>query len=93
MEDACSTEDGRTVVRCAIHSLMAALQRAETPLDADTLNLLGLEGEFTTPIERKWLQDVGYALLDLMDGKINVDASSADVMPGLVPHKRDIGND
>src|SRR5262245_61826020 len=37
MEDACATEEGRFVVRKAIDSLLAALKKAETPLDADTL--------------------------------------------------------
>src|SRR5258708_30963708 len=44
MEDACETKAGRDVVRIAIDSLLAALQRAPTPLDSDTLNLLGNEG-------------------------------------------------
>jgi len=93
MEDACATEDGRIVVRAAIHSLIGALQRSETPLDSDTLNLFGLEGEFTGPIERRWLRDVGYAFLDLMAGKIISNASSADIMPGAIPYRRDVGND
>src|SRR5262249_11537558 len=54
MEDACATQEGRAVVRMAIDSLVAALGQAETPLDADTRNLLGIEGWFTAPIERKW---------------------------------------
>src|SRR5687767_13043462 len=54
MEDACATVDGRAVVRSAIDSLLAALQRTTTPLDADTLNLLGIEGQFTGPANRSF---------------------------------------
>ena len=93
MEDACVTDEGRAVVRLAIDSLLAALQRTKTPLDADTLNLLGIEGQFTGPIERKWLQEVGYAFLDLLDGKIACVASSTDVMPGSKPYERRTSDD
>ena len=87
MEGACATEEGRAVVRSAIDSLLAALQRAKTPLDPDTLNLLGIEGQFTRPIERKWLEEVGYAFLDLLDGKIAGVAASTDIMPGSKPYE------
>lgn len=89
MEDACATEEGRAVVRIAIDSLLGALQQSATPLDADTMNLLGIEGgQFMAPIERKWLEDVGYAFLDLMDGKISDVSGSTEVMPGTKPYKR-----
>jgi hypothetical protein len=91
MEDACATQEGRAVIRRAIDSLLAALQQAKTPLDADTLNLLGIEGgQFTVPIERKWLQDIGHAFLDLLDGKITGVPSSTEVMPGSKPYERSI---
>jgi hypothetical protein len=93
MEDACATEEGRAVVRMAIDSLLGALQQAKTPLDADTLNLLGIEGgQFTAPIERKWLLEVGDAFLDLLDGRITCVPSSTDIMPGSKPYKRSITN-
>jgi hypothetical protein len=93
MEDACATQEGRAAVRMAIDSLLAALELTKTSLDADTLNLLGIEqGHFTAPIERKWLQDIGHAFLDLLDGKISCIASSTDVMPGSKPYKRSISN-
>jgi hypothetical protein len=48
MQDACSTQEGRALVRTAINSLLTALQDNETPLDAETLDLLGIEGgQFT----------------------------------------------
>lgn len=93
MEDACATQEGRAVVRMAIDSLLAALQQARTPLDADMLNLLGIEGgQFTVPIERKWLQEIGHAFLDLLDGKIRCVPSSTEIMPGSKPYKRSITN-
>jgi hypothetical protein len=92
MEDACATQEGRVVVRTAIDSLLAALQHTKPALDPDTLNLLGIEGQFTTPIERKWLQDIGHAFLDLLDAKISCVPSSTEVMPGSKPYKRSISN-
>jgi hypothetical protein len=93
MDDACATPAGRAVVRMAIDSLLAALQQTKTPLAADTLNLLGIEGgQFTAPIERKWLEDIGHAFLDLLDGKIRCGPSSTEVMPGSKPYKRGISN-
>jgi hypothetical protein len=89
MEDACSTQAGRAVVRTAIDSLLAALQQAKTPLDFDSLNLLGIEGgHFTAPIDRKWLREIGYAFLDLLDGKISGVPSSTEIMPGSKPYIR-----
>ena len=91
LEEACTTQEGRAVVRIAIDSLLSALGRTETPLDAHTLNLLGIEGGvFTAPIERKWLQDIGQAFIDLLDGKIIGTASTAEVMPGSHTYKRSI---
>jgi hypothetical protein len=63
-----------------------------TPLDADTLNLLGIEGFQWEPIDRKWLEEIAYAFLDLLDGEITCTATSTDVMPGSKPYikkKRD----
>ena len=75
----------------AIDSLLASLQPTKTPLDADTLNLLGIEGgQFTAPIERKWLQEIRRAFLDLLDGKIDCVPSSTEVMPGSKPYIRSI---
>jgi hypothetical protein len=89
MEDACATSEGRNVVRIAIESLLAALQQSKTLLDAATLNLVGIEGgRFIAPIERKWLEDIAHAFLDLLDGKVSCVPSSTEVMPGSKPYKR-----
>ena len=93
MKDACATQEGRAVVRTSILSLLAALRQTKTPLDAGTLGLLAIEGlEFTAPIERKMLQDIGHAFLDLLDGKISSVASSTDIMPGSRPYRRSMPN-
>ncbi len=90
MEDACAMQEGRAVIRIAIDSLLTALRGAPTSLDSDTLNLLGIEGLQFAPIERKWLQEIGQAFLDLLDGKITGFASSTEVMPGSKPYERSI---
>jgi len=86
MEDACATQAGRDVVRIAIDSLLAALDRVLTPLESDTVNLLGVEGIQFAPIERKRLKEIGHAFLDLLDGQITCTAVSTDVMPGSKPY-------
>jgi hypothetical protein len=89
MDFACSTAEGKGVVRAAIESLMKSLNQSNVPMDCETLNLLGIEGgTFTTPIDREVLRDVGYAFLDLLDGKIHDTAASTNVMPGSLPYKR-----
>jgi hypothetical protein len=86
MEEACSTSEGRTVVRMAIESLLSELQRASTPLDASTLDLLGVEGIQVASIERRWLKEIAHAFIDLLDGKITCTAASTEVMPGSKPY-------
>jgi hypothetical protein len=86
MEQACAAPEGRAVVRIAIDSLLAALQRGSTPLEAGTLDLLGVEGIQFAPIEREWLREIGQAFIDLLDGKITCTASSTEVMPGSKPY-------
>jgi hypothetical protein len=86
---ACSTEEGRNVVRSAIRSLLADLERSTQPLDPHTLNLFGFEDPyFSKPIDRTWLIDIGHVFLDLMDGKIDSFASSSEIMPGTTPYLR-----
>lgn len=87
LEDACATNAGREVVRMAINSLLEALRRTPTALDANTLDLLGNEGQWRVPLERRWLEEIGSAFEDLLDGKITTDASSTEVMPGSTPYK------
>lgn len=88
LEEACATPEGRTVVRMAVESLLEALHRDATPLEASTLNLFGIEGEFVRNVERKWLIDVGHAFVDLLEGKITDTAASSALMPGSTPYQR-----
>jgi hypothetical protein len=91
MELACSSVEGKAVVRAAVESFMQSLNQSGAPLDSGTLNLLGIEGRmFTTPIDRQVLRDVGYAFLDLLDGKICDAADSTNVMPGSLPYQRSV---
>jgi hypothetical protein len=88
MEEVCATSEGRTVVRLAIESLLAALDRAPETLDPQTFNLLGMADDLMliAPIERRALQGIGQAFLDLMDGKIDGRCSSTAIMPGSKPY-------
>ncbi len=89
MEEACETAEGRTVVRIAVDSLLAALQKSSAPLDQNTLHLLGIkDGLFTKSLERKWLIEIGHAFIDLLDEKLTCDATSTEVMPGSIPYRR-----
>ena len=90
MEDFCSTPEGCAVVRIAIDSLLTALQKGSTPLEAGTLDLLGIEGVQFASIERRWLQEIGQAFIDLLDGKPTCIVSSTEVMPGSKPYKSSI---
>ena len=86
MEDACATPEGRAVIRDAIDSLLAALHKGTAPLDAGTLDLLGIEGIPFASVERRWIQEIGQAFIDLLDGRIIATAASTDVMPGSKPY-------
>ncbi len=88
MEFACSTPDKVDIVRTAINSLMVKLKKMGSVLDSDTLNLLGNEGCHYFDIERDRLMDIGFAFMDLIDGRIDQTAHSTDVMPGSKPYTR-----
>jgi hypothetical protein len=88
LEDACILNGGKAAMRSAIASVLGALQSTDAPLEPATLNLLGIEGHFTRPIERIWLSDIGNAFLDLLDGNVTCDSSSAEIMPGSTPYGR-----
>lgn len=88
LETACSTPEGRQVVKVAIDSVLGALLSSDSALDADTLNLLGFINVTYSSIERWRLRDVAYAFLDLIDGKINATAESTEIMPGAKCYER-----
>lgn len=82
LDEAVSSDEGESVVRKAIGSLMRVLKRSPGHLDAETLNLLGMDARFSSDIEARRLIDVGQAFLDLLDGKIETVVGSTDFMPG-----------
>lgn len=86
MEFACSTGDGRQVVRLAISSLLGALNRSDSPLDGRTIDLLGIEGFQFNDVNRDCLKDIARAFLDLLDNKVKCMASSTEIMPGSKPY-------
>lgn len=88
MEFACSTHERMNVVRTAIKSLMASIGKSAAALSADTLNLLGNDGYNYRDLDRDRLQDIGFAFLDLLDGRITQTAHSTDVMRGSKSYVR-----
>jgi len=93
MEFACATPERMEVVRAAIKSLMANLDKSDSVLSADTLNLLGNDGYNYFDLDRSRLRDIGFAFIDLLDGRINQTARSTDVMPGSKPYVRSIATE
>jgi hypothetical protein len=88
MEFACAIPERMNLVRTAIKSLMAKLEESDSALDADTLNLLGNETCRYSDLERERLRDIGFAFIDLLDGRINNTAHSTEIMPGSTPYTR-----
>jgi hypothetical protein len=83
LEEAVSTEEGSSVVRAAVDSLLKALADAPSALSKDAFNLMGFSGgTFTGDIETRRLIEVGRAFLDLLDGKIKSGPSDSSLMPG-----------
>lgn len=83
LESAVSTDHGRDVVIKAINSLIAAIEKGPEKLDHETLNLLGFDDfGFMYDIESRRLLEIGNAFLDLINGKIQSEASSTNFMPG-----------
>jgi hypothetical protein len=82
LEEAVSTDDGREIVIRAINSLIDALQKGPEMLDRGMLNLLGMEGIFTSDFLSRRLIEVGNAFLALIAGEIQADACSTEFMPG-----------
>lgn len=88
MEFACSTPENREVVESSIKSLMSALEKSDSKLNADVLNLLGNDGCTFNDIDRDRLLDIGHAFIDLMNGRIDSTAHSTETMPGSTPYLR-----
>ncbi len=88
MEFACSTPENRAVVEMSIKSLMSAIEKSNSTLSANVLNLLGNDGCTFNDIDRERLLDIGHAFIDLMNGRIHSTAHSTEIMPGSTPYPR-----
>jgi len=83
LKEAVSTEEGNTIVRSVIHSLLKALKEAPPLLSKDMFNLMGFGGcGFPEDLEARRFIDVRHAFLDLLDGKITAGPSDTTFMPG-----------
>ncbi len=82
MESAVSTEEGKAVVIKAINSLLEGLKDAPDLLSKDFLNLLGFQSPWTMDIETARMAEVCQAFLDLIDGKITMEARDMSFKPG-----------
>jgi hypothetical protein len=86
LEEALSTDEGKTLVRAATVSLLDALSQAPSVIHRNILDLL-LDSSivwrgYGFDIETRCLIDVGNAFLNLLDGKINSKAGDGAPMPG-----------
>ncbi|HEY2882825.1 MAG TPA: hypothetical protein VGJ15_10335 [Pirellulales bacterium] len=82
LEEAIATPVGERIIRAGIDSLLSALKKAPPTLGREVLNLIGISVTFFRDYETWRLVEVGNAFLDLLDRKINSDASSTAFMPG-----------
>jgi hypothetical protein len=83
LEEAISTNDGKTIVLAAIHSLMEALTNGPKLLDHGTVNLLGFQDvNFIGALESERLLQVGTAFIALIARQIQTSVTSTEFMPG-----------
>ena len=82
LEGAVSTPEGAAVVRAAIASLLAALEKEPGYIPKSVLNVMGMSGEFMADFNTSSLVEVAHAFTDLLDGTITSRASDTDFMPG-----------
>lgn len=82
LEDDASTEEGRVIIRAAIHSLLPRLQKAPPILNEKILDLPGFEESWNFEFETFRLIEVGEAFLALLDGKLTCTVRETNFMPG-----------
>ena len=82
LEEDASTEEGRVIIRAAIHSLLPRLQKAPPILNEKILDLLGFEESWNFEFETFRLIEVGEAFLALLDGKLTCTVRETNFMPG-----------
>jgi hypothetical protein len=84
LNEAVATDEGKSMVRTAIHSLLEALTHGPATISKDALNILGIDSKFGCDVESRRLIEIGRAFLDLIDGKITTTARDSGFMPGSV---------
>lgn len=87
LNEAVATPEGASIVKAAIHSLLAALSTGPSHLGKDVFNLMGMEGTFMGDIESWRFVEVGNAFLALVEGKTGYDSSECLFMPGSGEHR------
>jgi len=81
------SSEGIKIIKDAISSLMEALSRSPDMLSGELINLLGIDGSYRHDIETWRLMEVGYAFIDLIDGKLHNKSNNSDFMPGCGDRK------
>jgi hypothetical protein len=71
LEEAASTPEGKAIIRTAVLSLLEALSKTGDWIAKDTLNLMGIEGEFEADLKISDFIGIGRTFLDLLDGKFD----------------------
>lgn len=82
LDEACSTEVGRSAVNAALASLLARLRAAPPELDPRTLDLLGLDGPFASPVATRRLIEVAQAFRSICAGEVRDTARETRFVPG-----------
>jgi len=78
-----ATPGGREVILQAIQKLISALELIRAPLDHSVLNIMGMEGRWTEPIEKEQLLEICSSMLQLINGEIGSHPSDTSFMPGM----------
>lgn len=81
LDEAVSTPEGAAVVRGAINSLLAALEKGPGCIPRSVLNVMGLSGQFGADVSTSSLIEVARAFNDLLDGEVTSRASDRAFVP------------
>jgi hypothetical protein len=83
LEEVVSSEEGKSLIRSAINSLLEAFKGAPQLISSGMLNLMGFKDSlFGGDIETRRFIEVGHAFLDLLDGKITSGPDDLTFEPG-----------
>jgi len=82
LDKATATDEGLQIVRNAVVSLDRVLRDTTEPLPPQSLNLLGLAGEFNVSVYPEALREVATAFVDLLDFNVQSTVSTKRPYPG-----------